>query len=134
MKNKRLVVIGAVVLAVLLVVFGAVWFAARPGTSGGRKTIAVEVVHKDGSKNTFTCKTDEEYLAPVLVNENIVEDNQTEYGLYILVADGETADYSVDGSYWSILQNGEYAELGASSLPIHDGDAITLVYTVYSGE
>lgn len=134
MKNKKFVAIGAIALAVLLVVFGAVWFASRPETSGGSKTVTVEVVHKDGSKNTFTCKTDEEYLAPVLVNENIVEDNQTEYGLYILVADGETADYNVDGAYWSVLQNGEYAELGASSLPIYDGDAISLVYTVYSSD
>lgn len=120
-------------MAVLLMIFGVVWFSARPETSGGSKTITVEVVHKDESKNTFTCRTDEEYLAPVLVSEGIVEDNQTEYGLYILVADGEAADFSVDGSYWAILQNGEYAELGASSLPIRDGDAISLVYTVYSG-
>lgn len=133
MKNKRTVAIGAVVLAALLVIFGIVWFNTRPETSAGSKTITVEVIHKDESKNTFTYKTEAEFLADVLVGEGLVEDNQDQYGLMIQEVDGERAVYEEDQSYWSILQNGEYAQLGASSLPIYDGDVISLVYTVYSG-
>ena len=133
MKNKKTVAIGAIVLAALLVIFGIVWFTTRPETSTGSKTITVEVIHKDESKKTFTYKTDAEYLADVLVGEGLVEDNQDQYGLMIQEVDGERAVYEEDQSYWSILQNGEYAQLGASSLPIYDGDVISLVYTVYSG-
>ena len=133
MKNKKTVVIGAIVLAALLVIFGIVWFTTRPETSTGSKTVTVEVIHKDESKKTFTYKTDAEYLADVLVGEGLVEDNQDQYGLMIQEVDGERAVYEEDQSYWSILQNGEYAQLGASSLPIYDGDVISLVYTVYSG-
>lgn len=134
MNNKTIVAIGAIVLAALLVIFGIVWFNTRPETSAGSKTITVEVIHKDESKNTFTCKTGAEYLADVLVSEGIVEDNQDQYGLMIQEVDGERAVYEEDQSYWSILQNGEYAQQGASSLPIYDGDVISLVYTVYSGD
>ena len=133
MKNKKTVAIGAIVLAALLVIFGIVWFTTRPETSTGSKTITVEVIHKDESKKTFTYKTDAEYLADVLVEEGLVEDNQDQYGLMIQEVDGERAVYEEDQSYWSILQNGEYAQLGASSLPIYDGDVISLVYTVYVG-
>lgn len=133
MNNKRIVAIGALVLAALLIVFGIVWFNTRPETSAGSKTITVEVIHKDESKNTFTYKTEAEFLADVLVGEGLVEDNQDQYGLMIQEVDGERAVYEEDQSYWSILQNGEYAQQGASSLPIYDGDVISLVYTVYSG-
>ena len=59
-----------------------------------------------------------------------MEDNQGEFGLYILVADGETADYSVDSSYWALLKDGEATPAGASETPITDGDTFSLVYTV----
>ena len=134
MNNKKIVAIGACILAALLVIFGIVWYSTRPETSAGSKTITVEVIHKDESKKTFTCKTEEEYLAPVLVSEGIVVDNQQEYGLYIEEVDGEKADFSVDGGYWAVLQDGERTPAGASETPIHDGDTFSLVYTIYSGE
>ena len=133
MKDKKTVAIAAVVLVVLLVVFGIIWTVSRPETSEGSKTITVEVIHKDESKKTFTYHTDAEYLADVLVSEGLVEDNQDQFGLLIQEVDGERAVFDEDQSYWSILQNGEYAQLGASTLPIYDGDTISLVYTVYSG-
>lgn len=133
-KNNKIVVVGAVILAVLLAVLGSVWSATRPETSKGRKAITIEVIHKDGSKKTFPCNTGAEYLADVLVSEGIVVDNQDQYGLMIQEVDGERAVYEDDQSYWSILQNGEYAQQGASTLPIYDGDVISLVYTVYSGD
>lgn len=132
-NNNKIVAIGAVVLAALLIVLGSVWAATRPATSAGSKAVTVEVIHSDESKKTFNYQTDAEYLADLLVGEGLVEDNQDQYGLMIQEVDGERAVYEEDQSYWSILQNGEYAQLGASSLPIYDGDTISLVYTVYSG-
>ncbi len=132
-NNNKGVMIGAAVLAALIIVFGVVWSLTRPETSADVKTITVEVVHKDESKKTFTYTTQAEYLADVLVGEGLVEDNQDQYGLLIQEVDGERAVYEEDQSYWSIYQNGDYATSGASTLPIYDGDVISLVYTVYSG-
>lgn len=130
MKKNTKLILAVAAVAVLIAILLGVWFATRPETTQGAKTITVEVVHKDGSTKTFTCHTDEEYLAEVLVREGIVEDNQGPYGLYILVADGERADYDTDGAYWSVLQNGEPAATGASEVPVHDGDSFSLVYTL----
>jgi len=132
-SKKKLIVVGAAVLAALLVIFGIVWYTNRPATSGGSKTITVEVVHKDESKKTFTCKTDEEHLGPVLVSEKIIEDDPSETGMFFVV-DGEEAVYEEDQSYWAVYQNGEYAQYGVNELPISDGDTISLVYTIYTGE
>lgn len=130
MKNNKGVMIGAAVLAALIIVFGVVWSLTRPETSAGSKTITVEVVHKDGSKKAFTYKTDEEYLDKVLVGEGLVEDNPDQYGLFIEVVDGKKADYNVDKSYWGIECNGERAVTGASEIPVHDGDRFALIYTI----
>ena len=128
--SKKKIVLSAVALAALIAVLAAVLWFNRPETSIGEKNVTVEVVHKDERKRTFTCSTDEEYLDKLLVSEGIVEDNQAEFGLYILVVDGERADYNEDGAYWAVLQNGEATVTGASETPIHDGDVISLVYTL----
>ena len=134
-KDNKIVAIGAAILVVLLIVFGAVWYASRPAAQEGSKTITVEVVHGDGIAKGFTYHTDAEYLADVLLAEGLVEGTESEeFGLYIDAVDGEVADYSADGAYWAVYQDGEYATLGVSSLPIADGDSFSLVYTVYTGE
>ena len=109
------------------------YFATRPATSEGGKAVTVAVVHKDGSEKVFTYHTDEEYLGTVLVAEGLVEGEQSDYGLYIKVVDGETADYNTDGSYWAFYQGDAYAELGVDQTPIHDGDSFKLVYTAANG-
>ena len=56
------------------------------------------------------------------------------YGLMINTVNGETADYSVDQSYWSFIINGEYAMEGMNTTPITDGGQYKLEYTVYVAE
>ena len=56
--RKRTILLAAA-LAALIAVFALVWWFNRPETSGGSKNITVEVIHKDESKKTFPCKTDE---------------------------------------------------------------------------
>ena len=129
MKNRRMIVI-AVGLIVCVAVMLGIYLTTRPETVAGGKTVTVTVVHKDGSEKVFTCATDEEYLGPVLVAENIVVGEYGEFGLYFNTADGETADYSVDGGWWQVFVGEESATLGADSIPIADGGSYKLVYTV----
>ncbi len=129
MNKKRLILIAVLVVALLAVMVG-IFALTRPETEAGDKTITVFVVHKDGSEKKFTCKTDEEYLGPVLVAEEIVEGEQGEFGLYFNTADGETADYSVDGGWWQIFAGEEAALTGADGIAITDGGVYKLVYTI----
>ena len=134
MKNKKTQIILIVVAAVLLLSVAAGMFGLyklnQEGVELGEKTVTVTVVHKDGSRREFVCQTWELYLGKLLVKEAIVEDNRDQYGLYILVADGELADYNADGGWWKIYRNGEEAMIGADQMPIHNGDQIELVYTI----
>ena len=129
MKNKRLILIAVALLACVAAMLG-IFMSTRPETVEGAKTITVTVVHKDGSDKVFTCHTDEEYLGPVLVAEEIVAPEYGEFGLYFNTADGETADYSVDGGWWQVFIGEESAMVGADQIPVADGDTFKLVYTI----
>ena len=129
MKNKKLLV---VVLALTLVVgamFG-LYMATRPETAAGAKTITVTVVHGDGSSKDFTYNTDEEYLGPVLLAENLVVGEMGPYGLVISAVDGEEAVWEVNGAYWALFVGDEYATTGADTTPVYDGSTFRLEYTI----
>ena len=91
MNNKKLLG-GVAALVLICAVFFGLWAAVRPEVQQGAKALTVEVIHKNGETKTFDFRTDAEFLADALLEQEIVEDNQTAYGLYILTADGETAD------------------------------------------
>lgn len=129
MKTKKLAA-AAAALAALIAVFAGVWLLTRPAVNQGAKTITVEVVHADGSRNSFTYHTGEEYLGPVLLSNGLVEGEDSTHGLYIKVVDGETASFDTDGAYWAVYQGGEYAAQGVDTTPIQDGDTFRLVYTI----
>ena len=127
-KQTKLIIVVAVIVAVVVIMAG-IYFATRPDTAQGAKTITVEVVHGDGSSKDFTYHTDSEYLGEVLLAEGLVAGDQGEFGLYILTVDGEDAIFEESGAYWALYQNGEMTTTGADTTPIQDGDSFQLVYT-----
>lgn len=127
--NKK-VLLAVIALVVAAAVMVGVYFATRPETVEGGKTITVTVVHKDGSSKDFTYSTDEAYLGPVIQSEGLVEGYMGDFGLYITAADGETADYSVDQGWWALYIGDESAVTGADAVAIEDGGVYKLVYTI----
>lgn len=129
MKNKKILLAVIAVVAVIGVMLG-IWFATRPETQEGSKTITVTVIHKDKTELVKEYHTDEEYLGPVLLAEGLVQGDSSEFGLMIHTVDGEKADWSVDQGWWQIFVGEEAAITGADSIAIADGDTFKLVYTV----
>lgn len=129
-SNKKLLA-GVVCVALLAVVLFAVWRLNGPHTQAvaGAKAVTVQVIHKDGSSKDFELHTNQEFLGRALVEDQVVEDNQGAYGLYILTADGETADES-NQEWWQITRDGEYLMTGADETPIADGEHYELTLTV----
>lgn len=127
-SGKSLIIAAVCLIACAAVLF-AVWRLNAPKGSEGGKAITVQVVHKDGSSKAFDLHTDEEFLGRALVEGKVVEDNQGAYGLYILTADGETADESAQ-EWWQITRGGEALTTGADSTPIADGERYELTLTV----
>ena len=132
MKNKKkLLGIGLIVLliAVMALVYGK--FSEKPVE--GSKSITIEVVNSKEESKVYEVNTDAEYLIEAMEEaEGLTFDgDEGEFGLSIMTVNGETADFNVDGAYWSFYVNDEYCNYGVSEQPVEDGDAFAIVYTVY---
>ncbi len=131
--DKKKKIIAAVVVIAVIAVFAGVYAAFGPKASQGTKSYTVEVVNKEGESKTYSGKTDAEYLSGLMdelaaAGDFSYDGTTSDYGLYITAINGETADYSVDGAYWSIYVNGEYGSYGADQQPVTDGDSFKFAY------
>lgn len=128
-KNLRLI-LAALALVLLAVGFLMIYIRFRPKPVAGSKTITVTVTHGDATVREWHLTTDEEYLRPAVEEPLGLKGEQSTYGLYIKVIDGERADYDLDNAYWSIYVDGEYSNYGADSLVLRDGGKYDFIYTL----
>lgn len=80
------------------------------------------VVDADGNETDFVINTDKETVGDALLEQNLIEGEEGDYGLYVKTVNGITADYDTDGTYWAFYVNGEYASTGVDSTPVNEGD------------
>ena len=129
-KNTKLI-IGIGVLVALIAVLGIFYavFSAKPVE--GSKEITIEVINKTQESTVYELKTDAEFLRQAMEEAEglTFSGEESEYGMMVDTVNGETADYSVDSSYWSFNVNGEYCNYGIDTQPVMDGDAFSIVYT-----
>ncbi len=123
-KTKKIVIALAVLLVLVLAAVG-IYHACAPEATEGDKTIAVAVIHGDETRADFSINTEAETLRGALEQENLVQGEESEYGLFIKTVDGETADDSQQ-QWWCITKGGEMLETGADSTMIADGESYEL--------
>ena len=128
MKNKKLIVAVAAVLAIIALMVG-IWFATRPETAEGAKAYAVTVVHKDSTVKEFSYRTDAEFLDDALLAEGLIAGEDGPYGLTVITVDGEDAVWDKDNAYWAIWIGEEMATTGISEIPVYDGSSFKLEFT-----
>ena len=121
MGAKKKTIILASILIILILASGLLWFANRPQATSGGKTVTVEVVHGDGSKKDYTLHTDADTLRQACEEQNLIEGRESEYGLYVLTVDGETADETIQ-QWWCITKGGEEHFYGVDETMIQDGE------------
>ena len=128
-KKKIWLGLGCLValIAALAVIYGV--FGAKP--VAGSKDITIEVINKAQESTLYEVSTEAEYLRQAMEEADglTFEGTESDYGMMVNTVNGETADYSVDGSYWSFYVNEEYCNYGIDSQPVADGDAFKIVYT-----
>ena len=127
-KNKKLLVIGIVALAVLVAAFALIWIVTRPETSAGAKEIIVIVDYGNETSDTFEIATDAEFLREAIEREVDLEGDESEFGLYIKAVNGIAADESLQ-QWWCITKGGESVMSGVDTTPIADGDQFELTLT-----
>ena len=131
MQNKK-TILAVIALVAVIAILAGVYFATRPETQTGSKTITVIVVHQDKTEKTFTYHTDEEYLDKVLLTEKLIEGYEDQYGFVVEKVDGEAAIWDTDSAYWSLYIGEEYATSGISTTPVYDGSVFKLVYETFT--
>lgn len=125
MKNKKILVIGAVLLAVLIALFAVLYNRFMPKGEEGAKTIYVTVIHPDREDKEFTISTNAAYLGDALQEQKLIEGTMGDYGLYITAVDGLQADETKQ-QWWCITKGTEQVNTGADTTPIADGDRFEL--------
>ena len=93
----------------------------------GAKTVKVEVKAED-QLVTFTIKTDKDTVGAALLEHGLIAGEQGDFGLYVKVVNGMTADYDVDQHYWAFYINGDYAMTGVDSTAIDESATYRLEY------
>ena len=87
----------------------------------GSKEFTFIVVDKDGTKTQFEIHTDKENVGDALEEVNLIEGENSAYGLYVKTVNGIQADYAKDGVFWAFYINDESATQGVSSTDITEG-------------
>lgn len=133
-ENKRMnkkAVIGIAALAAAVVLLAAVFFVFREKPAEGSKTVVIEVVDNEQKTVTYDVKTDAEYLRQAMEEADGLEfsGTESEYGIMVTTVNGLTADYNVNGAYWSFYVNGGYCNYGIDTQPVLDGDTFRIEYT-----
>ena len=102
---------------------------ANESDTGTPITITIEVIGPDGTSKEHTVSTDSsQNLRQALEGAGLISGDEGAYGLYVKVVDGITADYDIDGSWWSLTKEGVLCS-GVDSTPIADGDHFEFTYS-----
>ena len=125
-KNTKIILAIVALVAVVGILLG-VYFLTRPQAEDGEKTITVEILHADKTVNTYTITTTATTLAEAMNEKGLLGENLD--GMYNTI-DGETTDYTANGSWWKLLINGQEGVEGANTLLITDGSTYRWEYTI----
>ena len=90
MKNNKKIVLAVVALVAVVAIALGLWVALKPQAAQGEKTITVNVVFADGTQNSHTISTSEEYLRGALEQAALITGEEGEYGLFVQKVDGVT--------------------------------------------
>ena len=95
----------------------------------GATTITVDVVYKEHTVK-FTVKTDKTNLADALLENNIIEGESSQHGIFIKKTNGiEVSDLT--RTYWAIYIGDTFAPTGADDITIENGASYRFVYEKY---
>lgn len=87
----------------------------------GATVFSFEVVDKDGKVSKFEIHTDKTTVGEALLEVELIEGEEGDYGLYVKKVNGITADYNVDQTYWAFYINGEMAMTGVDATDVEAG-------------
>ena len=103
-------------------------YTADTTVGSGAITLYVDFVKDDKTVKITVC-TDAATLGDALLEHGLIAGDVSAYGLYVTEANGITADYDVDQSWWGLYKDGVQLNTGVDGVTISDGDHYELVYS-----
>ncbi|MDR1668416.1 MAG: DUF4430 domain-containing protein [Oscillospiraceae bacterium] len=128
-KQTKAIIAVIAALIILAGAFTAVWFLTRPETQTGEKALRVDIV-ADGETETVEFRTDAEFLRQALEEQNLIEGEESAYGLMVTSVKGRAADDALK-EFWLLKKNGADLTEGVDTTPVADGDTFELVLTTW---
>ena len=109
---------------------GSLWDAATykqdTELGEGEKQVMVEVRAEEKAV-VFTLHTNAQKLDEALLEHALIAGEMGAYGLYVNVVNGMEADYEKNGTYWSLIKEGEPMMTGVSGVELSGGERFELV-------
>ena len=126
--NRKHIILAGIALLVTMVVMAVIYFSFTKHGDSYSKSITVEITYPDLNSEELVLRTDAEYLRGALEEANLIEGEESEYGLYVTKVGGVLADYETNGAYWGFSKDGEYLMTGIDTTVIEDGDHYEIAY------
>lgn len=79
------------------------------------------VVDKDGGEAWFEIHTDKETVGEALLELELIDGDESVYGLFVKTVNGIDVDYDKDGAYWAFYVDDEYAQTGVDVTEVREG-------------
>lgn len=111
----------SLILVLLTLLSLAACGAPKTEAEGPKVSFTLVIVDDQGNETTQTIETTRTKVGDALLDEGLIEGEETEYGMFISKVDGIYADYNETGTYWSFYIEGEYAMTGVDQTDIVDG-------------
>ena len=87
----------------------------------GASNFGLTIVDKEGVTHLYRVHTNVGMMGEALIEVDLIDGEQGQYGMYIKSVLGQVLDYETDGMYWAFYVNGEYAMTGVDQTPVeHD--------------
>lgn len=89
------------------------------------KSFTFIVVDEGGEETSFSITSEKKTVGAALMDEGLIEGDDSTHGLYVKKVNGIFAEYETTGTYWAFYVNGEYALNGVDKTEIEDGATYT---------
>lgn len=92
----------------------------------GSKSFELTILDKEGVTHAYLIRTDAEMVGQALIELELIDGEEGQYGMYIKSVLGQVLDYETDQMYWAFYVGGEYALTGVDQTPIQADTAYML--------
>lgn len=92
--------------------------SAPTEVGNGSTSFIFRITDLEGYDTLFRVYTDKKTVGEALQDVGLIAGDEGEFGLYVKIVNGITADYDKDKTYWAFYINNEYAATGVDKTDV----------------